>query len=81
MISEKYLEIGRKIKDRLVKRGHNLDYYAGTIIGDMIEEFVEENKININYSEEFSKRNTGVSRTKVRFIIGKIKKWNSEKKY
>jgi phage FluMu protein Com len=27
-----------------------------------------------NYSEEFSKRNTGVSRTKVRFIIGKIKK-------
>lgn len=46
MVSKKHLKIGRKINDKLIKRGYNLDYFAGTIIGDMIEKWEKENKEN-----------------------------------
>lgn len=41
MVSEKYLKIGRKIREVLNKRGAKLDYFAGTIIGEHIEDFVK----------------------------------------
>jgi hypothetical protein len=37
VICEKSLKLGRKIRDRLNLRGHKLDYFAGTIIAEMIE--------------------------------------------